>query len=118
MVVNTMSGICGIPYFTLGGFLINYVFRYVMVLSTLQLRLVNCITCYGGRAKVAVSDDEKAMRNKRIARAQRIELVFLFVKCVGGRGRRIGPFHVPCSLVYFNYRVVDMRLYIYSHRPC
>ena len=59
-------------YVQLGGFLLNYVFRYVMMMSTMQLKLLNCLFCHDSTQKGLVH-----YRGSRILWAQRKEMVFL-----------------------------------------
>jgi len=78
MAVDKKYPFFGMPYVTLGSVLLNYVFRYVMMLSTMQLNLLSKIPGYGTKAELASTvEDAVGERNKRIKKSQLVEKVFV-----------------------------------------
>ena len=69
MGVDEKAGLFGMEYVQLGGFLLNHVFRYVMMASNLQLSFVN--------TKLNVFGYSALERDDRIKRAQLVEMIFL-----------------------------------------
>jgi len=80
MGVDTTTGLFGMPNITLGNILFNYVFRYVMMASTKQLNLLSKLPplpSFFGGGNIPDAEDAVGARDKRIARTQFIEMLFL-----------------------------------------